>query len=114
MPLFTNINSIGISNHNSDILVQLQNGYSELATPMLTSARLLLSELVSTSKLKHINNNHNFSFSVIIAGILGSATGFIFHGKMEIQEFCFLMVSNIMGVQFLVSSSTSKRSVKKV
>jgi hypothetical protein len=86
MPLFTNINSIGISNHNSDILVQLQNGYSELATPMLTSARLLLSELVSTSKLKHINN-HNFSFSVIIAGILGSATGFAFHGKMESQEF---------------------------
>jgi hypothetical protein len=40
MPLFTNINSIGI--FNPDVLDQLQCEYSELAIPMFTSVLVLL------------------------------------------------------------------------
>jgi hypothetical protein len=65
LPLFTNINSIGIDSKNScrDVLDQLQCEYSELAIPMLTSARILFAKLfaVSTGKL----NNYDFFILII-------------------------------------------------
>jgi hypothetical protein len=47
VPLFTNINSIEIDKGESSVMLdQLQSEYLELATPMLTSARVLIAELV--------------------------------------------------------------------
>jgi hypothetical protein len=49
LPLFTSINSIEICGDNSAVLGQLQSEYSDeskLAIPLLTSARILLAELV--------------------------------------------------------------------
>jgi hypothetical protein len=45
VPLLTNIESINIVNQ-TDLLDHFQNEYSELAMPMLTSARVLHAKLV--------------------------------------------------------------------
>jgi 4'-phosphopantetheinyl transferase EntD len=55
VPLFTNINSIGIDvdddahdSQVSEVLNLIQNEHSKLAIPMLTSARVLCAKLVFT------------------------------------------------------------------
>jgi hypothetical protein len=44
VPLFTDINSIQISSGNLAVVDQLQSNYSQLAIPMLKSARVLIAD----------------------------------------------------------------------
>jgi hypothetical protein len=71
LPLFTNINSVEVTDPH--MLKKFQNEYSELAIPMFTSARVLFIRLVGFH-LKIIDN-HKFSFPGIIAVTFGSAIG---------------------------------------
>jgi hypothetical protein len=52
LPLFKSVNSM--ATENRDVLDKIQNDYSVLAIPMLTSARILITELIFTKKLHKI------------------------------------------------------------